>query len=310
MLKRAKAKQHLRHTKSGKTVTVNRGVNKKLNPNAGKELEKVLENIKKPNFLTQGKEFDLRKKDMRIPPAWEDVKINADSNADLLATGIDAKGRKQYIYSQNSSAKNSALKFVKIEKVMKVMDNILQKNSKNLNSRDPKTKELSTIMALVHNTGLRPGSTKDTKANVQAYGATTLEGRHVVQTKEGVMLKFTAKKGVNVEIPVTDKKIVADLMKRKKSSGPKNRLYNVEDNDLRNYSKGLGEVNPKDFRTVKGTTTAMQAAAKMKPAKTEAEYKRMVKEIATQVSKVLGNTPAIALKSYINPIVFNALKPK
>jgi len=45
---------------------------------------------------------------------------------------------------------------------------------------------------------------------------------------------------------------------------------------------------------------------RMKAPATESEYKSQVKEVATLVSKTLGNTPPVALKSYIDPQVFVA----
>src|SRR3954447_23131774 len=35
---------------------------------------------------------------LAIPPAWEDVWICADPNGHIQATGVDAKGRRQYRY--------------------------------------------------------------------------------------------------------------------------------------------------------------------------------------------------------------------
>ncbi len=52
--------------------------------------------------LTEGEDFEARKKELGIPPAWADVRINKDKDGDLLATGKDAKGRTQYIYSENA----------------------------------------------------------------------------------------------------------------------------------------------------------------------------------------------------------------
>jgi DNA topoisomerase-1 len=40
----------------------------------------------------------LRLEELVIPPAWQDVWICADPRGHLQATGIDAAGRKQYLY--------------------------------------------------------------------------------------------------------------------------------------------------------------------------------------------------------------------
>lgn len=101
------------------------------------------------------------------------------------------------------------------------------------------------------------------------------------------------------------------LVDRKKTSGETGKLFNISDNDLRAYTKKLngGGFNPKDFRTLKGTTTAMKEVAKLNRSTSMANYKKQVMGIAKKVSEILGNTPSIALKSYINPFVFLKIKP-
>lgn len=69
-----------------------------------------------------------------------------------------------------------------------------------MKSSDPKISEPAKLAALIMSTGIRPGSESDTGAKVKAYGATTLEGRHVVTDSEGnTRLQFVGKKGVNID---------------------------------------------------------------------------------------------------------------
>ncbi len=267
-------------------------------------------------WLTEGPDFEAKKKEMRIPPAWTEVRINSDPEEDLQATGFDSKGRKQYVYSQTATMRQAALKFAKIEELMQKANEIEAQNNRNLKSKDPYTAECAAVMALIFSTGIRPGSTADTGAEKQAYGATTLEARHVVLTANGgVRLQFVGKKGVQISIPVKDPEVAAILKDRKAAAGGKwkTRIFDVSDGQLRNYVKTLdgGDFNPKDFRTLKGTETAIAEikAQKFKRARSEKAYKKMVKTVAKKVAAVLGNTPAVALKSYINPFVFTQLKP-
>jgi DNA topoisomerase IB len=171
--------------------------------------------------------------------------------------------------------------------------------------------EPAHVMSLIHSTGIRPGSLKETGAKVQAFGATTLEGRHVIETSEGLRLQFVGKKGVAIDIPVTDNNVSKMLLSRKKIAGDSGKLFDVTDNDLRTYTKKLngGGFKPKDFRTLKGTSVAMKEVSKLSIAKNMTEYKKYVMGVAKKVSVLLGNTPSIALKSYINPFVFLPIKP-
>jgi len=158
-------------------------------------------------------------------------------------------------------------------------------------------------------TGIRPGSEADTHAEKQAYGATTLLGKHVKVAEDGsVSLQFVGKKGVDLDIPVQDSQLKKVLVQRSKSAGEDGKLFDVDDGELRDYTHTLdgGNFKPKDFRTRLATETAVDEVKKFgKTMPTnEKEYKKMVKTVATAVSKKLGNTPVVALSSYIMPAVF------
>ena len=49
-----------------------------------------------------------------IPPAWRDVWINPSARAKLQATGVDAAGRKQYLYHPEYRARQEAAKYAKL----------------------------------------------------------------------------------------------------------------------------------------------------------------------------------------------------
>lgn len=261
--------------------------------------------------LTEGADFEARKKELGIPPAWTDVKISKDGTADLLATGKDSKGRTQYIYSESKTMKQAEIKFSRNKELIQKQDYIVKQNLENMTSADKSISEPAHVMAVIHSTGIRPGSENETGGKVKAYGATTLEGRHVIVNGSEVRLQFVGKKGVNIDIPVTDSKVAKILIERKNISGGTGKLFNTSDNDLRNYTKKLngGGFKPKDFRTLKGTNTAFEEVKGVKRFTSIPEYKKFVSKVAKKVSDVLGNTPSIALKSYINPDVFKLIKP-
>ncbi len=259
--------------------------------------------------LTPGTELPDYIKKLKIPSAWTNVTYNSNPDGALLVKGFDSKNRSVKIYSEKFKQQNADKKFSRINELMKKSERIAKENEANL--KHNKTKESAAVMQLIMNTGIRPGSDKDTGAKVKAYGATTLEGRHVKIDNGEVRLDFVGKKGVNLSIPVTDKAIAISLLQRSKISGPNGKLFNVNEKQLINYSHSLdgGSFKTKDFRTLLGTKTAMEKVNEIKsPPKTLKEYKQMVKDIAITVAKKLGNTPTIALQSYINPTVFSKLQ--
>jgi DNA topoisomerase-1 len=96
------------------------------------------------------------------------------------------------------------------------------------------------------------------------------------------------------------------LLKRKAAAGKEGTLFQTDAKQLRDYAYTLdgGKFKTKDFRTMVGTTTALDVVKTMEAPSTFEKYKQAVKKVATIVSQKLGNTPTIALQSYIHPVVF------
>lgn len=246
----------------------------------------------------------------KIPPAWTDVKISEDPDAAVVAAGYDAKGRRQTIYSDAHHMRQAAAKFARISELMRKADAIRNQNQGNLSSDDEGVREAAAVMELIYSTGIRPGSDRDTKSEKQAYGATTLRAEHVVQDKDGsVRLKFTGKKGVDLDIPISEPSVAKMLVERKKRGG---RLFATDDKKLRDYVHTLngGSFKPKDFRTLRGTSLAIREIQRIGGTpKDQKDYQKKVRQVADVVSKALGNTPVVALQSYIDPTVFSQWRP-
>lgn len=242
-----------------------------------------------------------------IPPAWTDVKINPDPDGDLLAMGRDAKGRLQPIYSERFAQSQAEAKFMRVQQLAHEFEAISKQNDKDRRSKDERKRDSADCAFLIMRTGLRPGSDDDTGAEKKAYGATTLEGKHVVIEGGKVFLRFTGKKGVSLNLEMDDPEVVKMLKKRKKEAGEDGKLFSkTHDKALLDYTHTLdgGHFKTKDFRTHMGTHTAMKEVAAMEKPKNEKEYKKAVMAVAKKVSAKLGNTPTMALQAYINPVVF------
>jgi DNA topoisomerase-1 len=250
-----------------------------------------------------GKELPEHVRKQAIPPAWKDVHYDPNPKADLVVQGRDSKGRIQSRYSDSHKAMVAAEKFARISELIKKIGEIKGENEKN--GKGGK-KDDAECLRLIMETGIRPGSDRDTKAEKQAYGATTLRGRHVVVKKDGVHLDFIGKKGVHLDIPVMDKKTAENLLGRAKEAGKSGRLFNTNEGKLLEYTHTLdgGGFKVKDMRTMVGTTTAISLVKKMPVPQSESEYRKQVKEVAVSVSKKLGNTPVVCLQAYISPVVF------
>lgn len=265
------------------------------------------EGVGKERTAVGGKSLPPHIAALKIPPAWTDVQYSSDPKASLLATGRDAKGREQRVYSAEFAQSNAEAKFARIHELNSKFADIKQQNELARRSPDKRIREAADVTALIMATGIRPGGEGDTGAEKQAFGATTLKGEHIVLVDDKVRLRFVGKKGVDLDIPVENSDVAKMLVQRAKRAAPSGQIFPaISAGALLNHVHSLdgGGFKTKDFRTLHGTKTAMREVAKLPTPKTESAYKKSVRDVAKVVAEKLGNTPIIALQSYISPVVF------
>jgi DNA topoisomerase-1 len=243
---------------------------------------------------------------IRIPPAWTGVRFNPDPKGELLVVGKDAAGRDQYLYSEKFKKGQAREKFARIKSLEVKQAGIEKEIGRKMRSRDADTREAAVVSNLIMKTGLRPGSDEEIVAKVKSYGATTLEGRHVVQVGEEVRLQFIGKKGVAQDVLIEDKDIAKTLLGRKITAGEDGKLFSIDSGKLNRFVHTLNgrKFTTKDFRTLMGTTLAKKFMEKIQVPKTMKLYKKAVREVAKHVAARLGNTPTVALQAYISPTIF------
>lgn len=256
-----------------------------------------------------GKHVNLPEHIPKLPPAWTDVHYNPDPKSALLAIGKDAKGRAQYVYSNKHVSDQAIAKFSRIRDLDSHFSTIQNQNARNQKNTSVKTREHADCLDLIMQTGIRPGSDEDTGAEKKAYGATTLTGQHVTVEKGKVTLKFVGKKGVNLEIPVNNRKLAANLVARSKAAGPDGKLFgDISDASLRDYSHTLGPpkgFKVKDFRTLHANKVALSFMNENpREPKNEKERRAAIVEVAKKASQALGNTVTVILQSYLSPEIF------
>ena len=241
-----------------------------------------------------------------IPQAWVDVFININPDAELIAIGYDYQDRLQSLYSSEHSLKASAAKQDRNIELLKH----LPKLDAGI-SADWPTSDSAKALLLIRRTGMRPGSTSDTKARAQAYGATTLLAKHITINQNSVTVDFIGKGGKSIRLNITDPECVEMLTMAKGSKRGNTRIFpDVTEASVR---VAMSRHAPKDFmikdlRTVRANEVALAELKKIKkPPTTLKEFMKMRLEIAKVVSAQLGNTPAMALQSYINPTVFSTI---
>ena len=246
---------------------------------------------------------------MRVPPAWTGVRLSPDPESDLQVVGVDSKGRTQYVYSAEHSERAAAEKFERLREFQKALPGIRRRVAADIRNKSlPRaTREAAVVTHLIERTGFRVGSDSETGGAVRAYGASTLEARHVRVDGDRVSFNFVGKKGVEVEKTVTDRTLARELAPRVRAGG---RLFGTTDAGVRDYvhARAGDYFKVKDFRTWQGTTTAIKEVRAMPVPRTQGAFRREQAAVSRVVAAHLGNTPAVARASYIDPAVWGRWK--
>jgi DNA topoisomerase IB len=255
-----------------------------------------------------------RVKSLAIPPAWTDVWICPRPNGHLQALGVDAAGRRQYLYHPDWRARQDELKFARVTRAARRLPAMRAAVLEDL-SAEAMTREKACAAAvrLLDLGCFRIGS--DAYANGESFGLTTLERRHVRRVGGTLVFEFTGKSGIDHRIEVDDEpsRQAIETMRRRRASSDRllafkerSRWIDLDAASVNEYLRDrTGEdLTAKDFRTWHATVLAAAALAEShEPGATKASRKRAVRAAMEEVAEFLGNTPAIARNSYVDPRV-------
>ncbi len=248
-----------------------------------------------------------------IPPAWTDVWISPNPGAKLQATGVDAAGRKQYLYHPEFRAQQEQAKFDSLVRFAERLPDLRLAMGEHM-THDPYDRERVCAIAvrLINMAWFRVGSERYARSS-RTYGVTTLYKKHVSVRGNRVKFTFRAKHKALVRTTLVDSELaeaIGDLLEldaggrlfRYEREGVLAPLTGAVLNDYVQEHLGNG-FSSKDFRTWGGTLTAAIAFAEHGPPETEAEAKRTIAAVMRTVGERLGNTPSVARSSYVSPAV-------
>jgi DNA topoisomerase IB len=257
-----------------------------------------------------------RIRDLVIPPAWTEVWICPLPHGHLQAVGVDAAGRRQYLYHPVWRARQDELKFARVTRAARRLPAMRAAVLEDL-ADDAMTREKACAAAvrLLDLGCFRIGS--DTYANGDSFGLTTLERRHVRRRGDTLVFEFTGKSGIDHCIEVRDEPSRRAIESMRRRRGDSDRLL-AHKQDGRWVDLDAGTVNDylrdrtgedltaKDFRTWHATVLAAAALAEShERGATKASRKRAINAAISEVAEFLGNTPAIARSSYVDPRVID-----
>jgi DNA topoisomerase IB len=241
-----------------------------------------------------------RIRELAIPPAWKDVWVCPDPLGHLQATGIDDAGRRQYLYHPRWRERRDQEKFDRMIGFAESLPRLRRRLARTL---------LDIGM-------FRVGS-EQYADDESGIGLATVRKRHIRIEDGAVAFDYPGKGGARrrqvIEDPMSIE-LIRTLKRRR--GGPEGllayrdgrRWHDVRSDDINDYLKEhLGEeVSAKDFRTWNATVMATVTLAADGPeAGSKTARKRAIKDAVGSVSELLGNTPAVARRSYIDPRVFD-----
>ncbi|WP_417429245.1 DNA topoisomerase IB [Halpernia sp.] len=253
-----------------------------------------------------------------IPPAWKDVEISENPEDKILVTGRDEKNRKQYIYNPKFSKEQSLKKFDRIVDFAENLEHMRRVTGQHLRQRKlSREKVLATMLRLMDSAYFRPGSSKYTKEN-KTYGLTTIRSKHLIVENDELIFSYTGKSHKDQERHIVDAKIAKIVKELDEMPGyevfkyldENDKIVDVNSQDLNDYiHEVMGEdFSAKDFRTWGGTMMAAIALDELGACeeKDQKELDKRIKDAVVKVSEKLGNTPAVAKSSYIDPRIIEA----
>jgi DNA topoisomerase-1 len=248
-----------------------------------------------------------------LPPAYENAWFCADPNGHLQATGIDARGRKQYRYHADFRAGREKAKYEGLLEFGKALPRLRRRVEQDLKRRDlTRAAVLAAVVRLLDVEHIRIGNEEYAKQN-RSYGATTLRSRHLKRKGQSLLMRFTGKHGIVHEVSITDSHLKRICKRCQELPGQMLFQYINGDGEPKPITSGdvndyireatAGDFTAKHFRTWSASVIAIDQLLK------KAEDARIsVKTVVEPVAEALGNTPAISRKSYVHPRLLEAIK--
>ncbi|WP_066367004.1 DNA topoisomerase IB [Herbidospora mongoliensis] len=247
-----------------------------------------------------------------LPPAWREVWICRDSGGHIQAVGTDAAGRRQYRYHDVWREEQDRAKFDRVGKLAERLPEFRKKVEADLGEKGLTRDRVLAAAARMLDIGLfRVGGEA-----YESFGLATLRMEHVTCAKGRVTCSYPAKGGVPREIEITDPDVCKVVTALRKHHDDGELLgyeqdggwVDVKSDDINAYLRDRfgTEVTAKDFRTWHATVYAAVGLAVSQRLRTRTGRRKAITRVMKEVAEHLGNTPAVARASYVDPRVITA----
>lgn len=250
-----------------------------------------------------------RLKELRVPPAWTEVKLASDPLSHIQAVGRDAKGRLQYVYHDLWSQSADLEKAMRLKMLGGALGGLRESVEAQLRRRTvDRDFAMACAIALLDRAALRVGYEEYCR-DTGGRGAMTLQRRHVRISDGAVRLSFYGKSSKRIQRTLDDPPLASALSRLREARGPNlfcwakdgESCLNAEDvNDYLHREAG-DAVSAKDFRTFRASALVLDAMEEEAPP-TDKALRGAIKTAA----EFLANTPAVCRSNYVHPLVQTA----
>ncbi|MBV9382206.1 MAG: DNA topoisomerase IB [Streptosporangiaceae bacterium] len=259
-----------------------------------------------------------RVKALVLPPAWQDVWICTDPLGHIQAVGVDSAGRRQYRYHDMWRVRRDEEKFDRVMEFGSILPRVRQQVDRHLEGGGlTRERVLAAAIRLIDLGFFRPGGEEYAEEN-GTFGLATILRDHVACRGGQLIFDYIAKGSKHREQAIADDQVIAVVrgLKRRGWGGPellayrtgRGRCHDVTAGDINDYLREVadGDFSAKDFRTWHATVlTAVGLAVSEAAPDSESARRRAVARVVAEVADYLGNTPAVARASYIDPRVIS-----
>ena len=256
-----------------------------------------------------------------IPPAWRDVWICRWPNGHLQAVGTDDAGRRQYLYHPDWRTQRDAAKHARVLEFGRVLSKAREQVLVDLGTEGMSQDRACAVAVRLLDLGyFRIGNDVYAEEN-GSFGLTTLQRQHVRKQGSTMVFCFVGKSGIEHCITIDDPadrrgaggdaaaaragRRGAARLEGAAAAGTTSTPGHVNDYVRRTTGAGRDRqglpdlARDRDRRRLAGRDATS-------PGDTKASRKRAEVAAMKEVAEFLGNTPALARSSYVDPRVVDA----
>jgi DNA topoisomerase-1 len=247
---------------------------------------------------------------LRIPPAWQNVRIARGEAAPLQVLGVDKKGRTQYLYHSRFRAQREEEKFKRVVEFGESLPALRRRVRADLKGDELERKRvLAAMVRLIDQGFFRIGNDKSAESE-STFGLSTIRGSHVKVDGKVVKFDFIGKWRKKQQRAIQDGDVATVVEQLRRMQGAElfkftqnGRVIDVKDRHVNDYIQAVigKDFTAKDFRTWAGTLLCSIALAMQGQGTSKAERKRRIRKAIVATAEQLGNTPAVCRSSYICP---------